>query len=75
MTIDGLFERSRDRQRTHAERTATNMPRPRKNPNAVIEDAFYALTLEEQAATLRILAYIHRRAVEDAEIKKATVPE
>ena len=51
------------------------MPRPRKNPNAVIEDAFYALTLEEQAATLRILAYIHRRAVEDAEIKKATVPE
>ena len=51
------------------------MPRPRKNPNAVIEDAFHALSLEEQAATLRILAYIHRRAVEDAEIKKATVPE
>ena len=51
------------------------MPRPRKNPITVIEDAFHALSLEEQAATLRILAYIHRRDTEDAEIKKATAAE
>ena len=54
------------------------MPRPRKNPNIVIEESFHALPLEEQAATLRILAYIHRRDTEDAEIaeiKKATGAE
>ena len=48
------------------------------DPHEMFEKSFHALPLEEQAATLRILAYIHRRDTEDAEIaeiKKATGAE
>lgn len=52
-------------------------PRPRRNPKAVIEDFFHALSLEEQAATLHMLAYIHWRDTEDAdnELKKSLAAE
>ena len=40
-----------------------------------IEESFHAMSLADQEATLRVLAYIHRRDTEDAEIKKATAAE
>lgn len=48
------------------ESCCNNMGRPRKDPQVMIEDAFHAMSLAEQAATLRILSYIHRQAEKDA---------
>jgi hypothetical protein len=40
--------------------------RRKTNPHELIEDTFAAMSLVDQEALLRVLAYIHRQAQKDA---------
>ena len=42
------------------------MSRRKTNPHELVEDTFAAMSLTDQEALLRVLAYIHRQAEKDA---------